>query len=97
MCERLCLFVSWDVPLRTLWESRRVLIRPLLRPVWRRPELDLKVERTLPGRGWRAGASLKPAQLTALSFPGLRALFFGGVDRTPAVCQVPGAPSGSHQ
>lgn len=35
MCERLCLSVSWDVPLRTLWESQHVLIRPLLRPVWR--------------------------------------------------------------
>lgn len=41
-------------------------------------------------------AGLKPAQLTTLNFPGLRALFFGGVDRTPAVCQVSGAPSGSH-
>ena len=60
MCERLCLFVSWDVPLRTLWESRRVLIQPLLRPVWRRPELDLKGERTLPGvEGWcRSKASI---------------------------------------
>lgn len=51
MCERLCLSMSWDVPLRTLWESQHVLIRPFLRSVWRRPELDIKGERTLPGRG----------------------------------------------
>ena len=35
MCERFCLSMSWDAPLRTFWESQRVLIRLLLRPVWR--------------------------------------------------------------
>lgn len=64
-----------------------------------RPELDIKGRGPCKARVWGRGgalpsgagfASLKPAQLTKLNFLALRALFFGGVARTPVVCQVPG-------